>query len=277
MKYVSPYQQLYLERCAIVDDTPKPVFWQPQAVPRDSFCLYGDQNLPVQPDWNCDRVINKLLALGLELELEVGEFVKSAQSKSDIPDDPFVKKLLQSNIADEAKHFKAFDYARKSYNVDLENVREASNLRELWQFLTNKEHPLLIAMALEIGVFLPFLGCSRLFGGKAIATMAKRIAEDEYRHIITNRTLLDDIGIDAWNLPKSILSAIRQTIAWAIDDLNIPESMVDEDFNLDFVLRASQELIETGQAQDLDDVCFVADHILPFEVSNASQYDRVLV
>ena len=273
--YTSPYQELYLERCVKTDSGYKPTFWNPQPVVTESFCLYGDESMTVDPQWSCDKVINRLIALGLELELEVGEFVRDASAK-DLPQDDHLKKLLQSNIADEAKHYKGFVYAREAYPVSNKSLTEAANIRSQWQTLANIEHPLLIAMAMEIGVFLPFLGCTRLFGGKSLATLSRKVAEDEYRHILTNRTLLDDLEIDAWNLPTSVNKLIQETVAWAIDDLYIPDSEVDEDFDLDFVLRASKELITTGEAQDYDDLVYVADHVLPFEVSNASQYDRVL-
>ena len=269
----SAYHQLFLDRCIETQAGGiKPTFWNPLPISEEPLCLYGDEDSQVLPEWNCDRAIRRLIALGLELELEVGEFVREASTK-DLPGDLYLRKLLQTNIADEAKHFKGFSYAAKAYNVDSEKL-EASSLRNYWQTLANKHHPLLIAMALEIGVFLPFLGCSRLFGGKSIATLSRKIAEDEFRHVITNRTLLDDLGIDCWNLPGDVNKAIAETISWGLNGLAIPESELDEDFNLDFVLRASRELVKTGQAEDYNDLVYMADHVLPFEVSNVSQYDR---
>jgi hypothetical protein len=273
MKFSSPFEQLYLERCQVTESGIKPTFWNPQPIPYSEFCLYGDEDSPLENEWGCQKVISRLIALGLELELEVGEFVREA-GKSDLPNDKYLKKLLQSNIADEAKHFKGFEYAREVYPVALEDLREAANFRVAWQDLAHKEHPLLIAMALEIGVFLPFLGCSRLFGGKSLATLARKIAEDEYRHVISNRTLLEYMQINSWLLPYHVTLLINNTIEWAIGDLNIPEEEVDVDFDLDFVIRASQELITTGQAEDYDNACYTADHVLPFETSNRSQYDR---
>lgn len=274
-KVSSPFEQLYLDRCVKIGNEFKPTFWNPQEIAQEELCLYGDEDSIVEPEWGCKETILKLIALGLELELEVGEFIREA-GKRDLPDDPYLKKLLQSNIADEAKHFKGFVYAKEVYPVSSQDLTEASNLRIHWQELAQTEHPLLVAMALEIGVFLPFLGCSRLFGGKSLATLSRKIAEDEFRHILTNRTLLDYMGIDAWNLPLKVNRLIGETIDWAIAGLNIPEAEVDTEFNLDFVLQASRELITTGEAVDYDDVCFMADHVLPFEVSNKSQYDRLL-
>jgi hypothetical protein len=271
----SPFEQLYLQRCIAVEGELKPTFWNPQPITRQELCLYGDEDSVVEPEWGCEKTILRLIALGLELELEVGEFVREA-GKRDLPEDKYLKKLLQSNIADEAKHFKGFDYARAAYPVSDRDLIEASDIRNAWQDLAQKEHPLLIAMALEIGVFLPFLGCSRLFGGKSLATLARKVAEDEFRHVITNRTLLDYINIDSWSLPSRVDRLVKSTIDWAIADLNIPEEEVDVQFDLDFVLQASQDLITTGEAKEYDDACYCADHVLPFETSNRSQYDRAL-
>ena len=244
-------------------------------MPQNLFCLYGDEDLPVDPGWNCENVILKLLAAGLELELEVGEFVREASDR-DLPDDLFIKKLLLSNVADEAKHYKGFNYARQRYEIPNAFLKEASQLRDRWNDLANTEHPLLVAMAMEIGVFLPYLGCTRLFGGKSLSSMSRKIAEDEYRHVITNRTAIEALGYNSYQLSGSIKTAIADSIAWAIDDLNIPEAETGEEFNLDFVMRASNELIETGAAEDFNDCILLSDHVLPFENSNVSQYDRVL-
>lgn len=274
--YSSPFEQLYKERCTFTEDRYKPNFWHPQKITSEPLCLFGDEDAPVKANWYAHDVILKLLAAGLELELEVGEFVREASDR-ELPDDPYVKKLLQSNIADEAKHFKGFDYARQSYDVPSEYLVEAAEFRRRWNDLAQKEHPLLIAMAMEIGVFLPYLGCTRLFGGKSLSSMSRKIAEDEYRHVVSNRTAVEALGYDSWNLPRPVRNLIKESIAWAIDDLYIPEIECGEDFDLDFVLRASEELVTTGVAEDFNDTILVCDHVLPFENSNASQYDRVLV
>lgn len=271
----SPFEQLYRDRCMVIDGELKPTFWNPQPIPYEPLCLYGDEDNATEEAWNCEPAISRLIALGFELELEVGEFIREAGAR-DLPTDPYLKKLLQSNVADEAKHYKGFVYAKEAFPVPEKDLLVASGLRMGWQQQAEIEHPLLVAMALEIGVFLPFLGCSRLFGGKSLASLSRKIAEDEFRHVLTNRTLLDYMGIDAWRLPVQLDHLITQTIDWAIGDLAIPEDEVDVDFNLDFVLEASRNLITTGEARDYDDVVFIADHVLPFEVSNASQYDRSL-
>ena len=275
MNYTSPFEQLYKERCYIIDGKYKPTFWNPQELTSEPLCLFGDEDMTVEPEWGCEMTILKLLAAGLELELEVGEFVREASDR-DLPSCDYVRKLLQSNIADEAKHFKGFSYARQCYNIPQVYLQEAVSFRDRWKDLAEIEHPLLIAMAMEIGVFLPYLGCSRLFGGKSLSSMSRKIAEDEYRHVVTNRTAIDSLGYNSYDLPKSVRDLIKESIVWAIGDLFIPEEECGEEFNLDFVLRASDELISTGNAEDFNDTILLYDHVLPFENSNASQYDRVL-
>ena len=273
--FVSPFEQLYKERCTKVEDKYVPNFWNPQKVSQEKFCLYGDEDCEVEAEWSCENVILKLIAAGLELELEVGEYVREC-TKNDLPDDPFVRKLLLSNVADEARHFRGFQLAKEAYTIPNRFLADATELRHEWQYVADRINPLLVAMAMEIGVFLPFLGCTRLFGGKSLATMSSKIAQDEYRHVITNRSVLAAIGIETDKLPGMVQDLVDDSLEWAIADLNIPEEYCGEDFNLDFVREASKELIETGEAEAFNDVLLLSDHYLPFENTNISQYDRVI-
>lgn len=266
-------KQLYLERCYLTDEgKPVPHFWAPQPIKSAPFTLYGDERSPVLEEWGVAPVIEKVLALGLELEIPVGEFVNAA-TKKDLPAEPFAKKLLASNAADEARHYEGFYSAAIAYGIRAEVAAQAKAIAA--QFKTiNSCHPLEPAQILEVGLFLITLGFLRLAGGKELATMAARISEDESRHTLGNRTALYLMGINPAKPPKRLISLTDQVIDWTFGNLNIPEEEVGEKFNKDFCLRASHELIATGYAADYDSVVFVADHTLPFEVRNRDLYSR---
>jgi hypothetical protein len=271
---VRTIEQLYLERCYKNDDGRfVPNFWVPQPVKLSPFTLYGDDNSPVLDEWGVGSVIEKILALGLRLELPVGEFVNAA-TKKDLPDDPFIKKLLTSNVSDEARHYEGFSSACRNYGVRDCVIEETKTIESYWQATVNDCHPLETAQVLEVGIFLVTLGILRVAGGKELATMAARISEDESRHTVSNRTALHIMGIDPTNPPKRLRSLTYETLDWVLEGLDIPEDEVGEPFNKDFCLRASEELIRTGRALDYDSVVFLADHLLPFECRNIDLYSR---
>ncbi len=268
-------EQLYLDRCylTVEDGKPIPHFWSPNPVKKVLYTLYGDDNSPILEEWGVAPVIEKILALGLELEIPVGEFVNAA-TKKDLPTEPFAKKLLSSNAADEARHYEGFDSAATAYGVRSSVVDEAKAIASRFKETTDSCHPLEPAQILEVGIFLVTLGFLRLAGGKELATMAARISEDESRHTVANRTTLYLMGINPAKPPGVLRNLTLQTLDWVFDGLNIPEEEVGEEFNKDFCIRASNELITTGRAVDYDSVVFLTDHLLPFECKNVDLYSR---
>lgn len=273
-KQVKTLEQLYLERCYLTDEgKPVPHFWAPQPIKSTPFTLYGDERSPVLEEWGVAPVIEKVLALGLELEIPVGEFVNAAVKK-DLPTEPFAKKLLSSNAADEARHYEGFNSAVAAYGVCSSVIDEAKAIASQFKETANSCHPLEPAQILEVGIFLVTLGFLRLAGGKELATMAARISEDESRHTVTNRTTLYLMGINPAKPGERLRSLTHQTLDWIFGGLNIPEEEVGEEFNKDFCIRASDELITTGRAIDYDSVIFLVDHFLPFESRNKDLYSR---
>jgi hypothetical protein len=82
------------------------------------------------------------------------------------------------------------------------------------------------------------------------------------------------MGINPAKPPGVLRNLTLQTLDWVFDGLNIPEEEVGEEFNKDFCIRASNELISTGRAVDYDSVVFLCDHLLPFECRNKDLYSR---
>ena len=270
------FTKLYHSRCIEDSGKHKPHFWMPQAIKPTPFTLFGSSNLSVMPEWRVEKTIGKILALNLNLELPVGDFIDAA-TKRDLPDLPGLKLLLKSNISDEARHYKGFEYAVEAYSVDPLDLKEAKIIAAAWNQKMEYYHPVLLATALEIKIFLVALGCLRLFGGAELARMARKISEDEFRHTKTNRSLLIELGIDGYTLPSDIEQLVSDTLYWLVCDLNLEGKAVYSDRNFidyQFLQQASDQLMTYGYAPEFDELVFCADDAAPFEVDNAKLYDR---
>ncbi len=266
---MTTFSELYADRCYVNQQGDlKPHFWKPQPIERTDFTLFADETMVCEESWGVSQVCDRILALGLHLEIPVGEFVNQA-SKRDLPQDAVMHNLLKSNIADEAVHYKGFVNAVESYNTTWASLKDAANCAEHWQNLTC--HPIEAAQALETGIFLDTLGFLRLAGGKSLVEMASQIARDEYRHVATNRGILAALGYpmmpDFWNL-------VEETLSWVFEGLNIPKSAVGIKIDTGFFVNAGRSLLTTGEARQLDDLVNYAAHKLPFEIGNAKLYSR---
>lgn len=258
-------QDLYAARCT-KSETGKltPHFWQPMASPKRPLCLLADEHRQIDSP-EAELSIKRMIALGLELEIDVGKFVLE-QSRGEVPDAPFVKELLKSAVADEARHELGFRYAADSYGVA--DVAEAKELRNKWVAMADKYQPLAVAGVLEQEVFLVTLGIMRLVGGAGLNDLAIRIAEDESRHVATNRAITKWLGVE---FNKDVTDLVDETLHFAIAGLDI--AVTDKlSLNYDFAVSASRELRDTGTARKLDRATRVAVHRMPFEVANKSLY-----
>lgn len=258
--------EFYKERCYVTaDEKLVPEYWHPQVIDCVPYTLHADATKVCDPSWGVHDVIQRILALGLELELPVGEFVAdylSTEERSSL------RLLLKSNVADEAHHFRGFQLAADAYPLTEDVKAEAKVVSGYWMEMKESTPSIALAAALEIGVFLPSLAALRLFGGSSLARMADGISRDEYRHAAVNRMLIDNIGYNLMDLRQVILS----TVVWLFQGLDIPESVLGVNVNWELFEKASYDLIETGSANQLDDLVNYADHLLPFEISNHKLY-----
>jgi hypothetical protein len=256
--------ELYQERCTKTDDDRYiPTFWNPPAIKREPYTLRGDANKPCHPNWGVHEVIGRILALGLELELPVGEFVN--EHLNDVENDA-LKLLLKSNVADEARHYRGFELAVAAYPLTAESTQGAKYISSLWH--DRQDPPILLAAALEIGVFLSSLAALRLFGGSSLALMADGIARDEYRHASVNRMLVNMSGLNF----DYVEGLISETIRWIFGGLIIPSEHLGIVVNREFFIESAIQLIRFGESKQLDDLVNYANHLLPFEISNNRLY-----
>lgn len=251
----------------------KPHFWNPTEVKKVPHTLIFDEDMECESSWNVNEAIQRVLALGLFLELPVGEWVMEGR-KLELP--KVAKTLLQTNIADEAKHDLGFRLAAKAYPIDNGIMEQARCISQEW--LDSPEHPLAKARNAETGVFLAAgLSTMRLAGGTSLSKTAEDIALDEARHVATNERVLMDLNMSPQNPSISMRKLIRDTIDWLIGDLSIPGRFLGEEYNFDkkFILESSDELIKTGVAERLNNLLDIQVTQSPMEMSNASLYQRV--
>lgn len=259
---------LYVDRCT-TNATGKlvPHFWQPQAMTKRSLCLFADETraIPEQHQTAAELSMKRLIALGLELEIDVGKFVLE-QARTEVPKGLHIAELLKSAVADEARHELGFKLAKEQYGIA--DVATAKALRDKWVAMADKYQPLAVAGVLEQEIFLVTLGIMRLIGGAELNDLAMQIAKDESRHVATNRAITKWLKVD---FGKDIDLLVDETLDFAIAGLDMPiTSSVKLDY--DFCVASSRELRATGTAKKLDRVTRIAQHKMPFEVSNSKLY-----
>jgi hypothetical protein len=264
------YEKLYLQRCY----NGVPHFWNPQDLTTEPYTVFGDDDFPVQEDWGVDTAIKKTIALALQLEMPVGEWVGDFTRKEGERVSPIAQTLLKSNIKDETFHFRGFQKAAQAYPISDKIMQESAYIGDRW--LSDPSHTIAKACFAETGVFLISLAILRLLGGKELANLAEQVSVDESRHVATNRGILVDLGESCTTPTFSLIGLIRDTLDWVCDGLNVPGDVLGEDFNFnrDFLLASSDELIQHGTAKQLNELMSFAVHSLPFEVSNEALYTR---
>lgn len=264
--------QLYRDRC---DKEGNPLYWQPRETEATPFCLYTDINNPVNPEWGVESALSKSLCLNKYLEIDgAGFFVGKALKDKKIPDHPILRSLLKSNISDETYHQQGIEILCSLYPPSNNDDIEAQRIAQRWQKTSELYHPLLPVAMLEIGAFMVNLAFWRVFGGSTIASAAREIARDENRHAATNRSLLVHLSQPTSN--PYLIELTKDTIAWVFEDLKIPQYVTPGFmWTVDNLVNASVELVETGEARSLSEVCKFGDYFAHFE-SDAG-YSRATV
>ena len=253
----------------------KPHFWTPKAIKKVPHSLIFDEDAVCEESWGVTEAIQRTIALGLFLELPVGEWVLDGRKKETANLPAVALKLLQRNVSDEAKHDQGFKFAASAYPVSTEIMHEAELIAEQWIY--NSSHPLEKARNAETGVFLAAgLATLRLCGGTSLAGMSESIAVDESDHVATNELVLQDLNMNPQNPNKGLRDLISDTLDWLMGDLSIPGSFIGESYNFDkaFVMEASDSLIETGIAKRLNSLLDIQVTRSPMEEGNGDIYNR---
>ena len=266
------YEKLYEDRC----DKGQPTFWVPQRINQVIPCLFGDETLKVQDEWQVLPALQRCIALALQLELPVGAWVGTFTKTEDAKISSFLKTLLLSNIKDETFHYQGFVFASEALPLPQEILDESVLIAKTWDTAD------LVSIAksgyAEMGVFMVSLAILRLLGGAELARLAQEVSKDEFRHAATNRAVMQSLGINLHSPETKIQKLMEDTVAWLVGDLHVPDKELceDFDFNVNFLLESSKELVAEGTARRLNGLMDYQVHQLPFELSNARQYSRAV-
>jgi hypothetical protein len=235
------------------------------------LCMFADESKTYKSSEDESAVLGvmqRLIALGLDLEIPVGQFVLE-QTRREYPDEIHVKDLLKSSVSDEARHEQGFKFAAETYGKPCQDsIDKSSALRAKWAALAGKYQPLAIAGVLEQEVFLVTLGLMRILGGPVLSDLAMQVAKDESRHVAVNRAITNWLGV---SFGSDVTEAVDETLAFALGDLNLKVSPSLR-VNMDFCVSSSRELRDTGTARKLDTFTKIAVHPQPFEISNQRLY-----
>lgn len=222
--------------------------WIPVKIPNESLKTYNHK---------VPEVIERVIALSLHLEMPVGAWIGEVTRKTlNLPKSAIA--LLKSNIADETKHQRQFELAAAAYPVRAFIMQEAQAIAQNWM-----QHPdsvLTKAKELEVGVFLPSQAMIRFYGGQALDRMASDISLDEWRHVQTNCSVCEELGL----VSSPSLSRLRvDTLDWLVQGLTFPK--VDSSF----WLRQSSEMVENYEAPEMEALFNWAPMLSFFEISNS--------
>jgi len=273
----SSIEGLYRDRCINKDGKLIPHFWEPTKVTKDIFSLWGTDDLLVKEEWRIDKLMSRLIAIGLNLEIPVAHYIQSG-IKRELPteDRELTIKLLKSNAADEGGHYKGFKYLQAIYGVDEEDLKEAENITSIWTSHTQEEYPLMVSQLIEVGAFLIELGLMRLFGGKSFSRISYGISNDEIRHIATSRYICRKLGYKPSKPNNKLSKTLDETLDFMLEPLKDIDTKQElgVNANKDFFIKCSKELISTGFSSPLNNLIVFFESFSPFEISNTKMYDR---
>ena len=179
-------------------------------------------------DEQTEQFAHRAIALGLNLELPVGEWVAESRRKLKGTLDAPTLKLLQRNIADEGTHYLAFKYALEAYPEAANYLPEAEAIAKSWDSL--KDNPIHTAALAETALFLPSLAMLRLYGGQSLITLAGDVSRDEFAHVATNRFVLQEQGYQLHNINLRMKQTLNDTFSWLFQDFSDDSVGIDSEW-----------------------------------------------
>lgn len=199
-------------------------------------------------------VVQRCVALALELEVPVGLYTADASSR-EVPQD--IRWALLHNSKDELTHLEAFQNAAATLEVPVQFQEEAKAIAQ--SFLDFQGHPIFMAGFIELGLFFPTLSMLRRFGDTALKLLVNDVSRDEATHVLTNWSAIDDLRVP--NHSHKLQQVRREAIQWLTQGLQL------ERWGADFWVSQSDQLIENRRASGLD-FTRVGMSVSFFEVSN---------
>jgi hypothetical protein len=190
-----------------------------------------------------EESIYRALALR-HLEMPVAEFLRQGLEK-ELPKTFGVAEALESNILDEERHDKAFEYVVAAHGTDTKAEAEGQHILKAW--MDAPEHPILKAAILERSVFFVLLPFYRFTGDIGIRTTAADISRDEQTHVAIHSMVCSELGLKS---TPSLNRLRRATVGWVMDGLGRNENKY---LDADFWLSQSDSLYARGKAPGLSD------------------------
>lgn len=134
-----------------------------------------------------------------------------------------VRAILERNAADERKHDEALRFLSQHYNKrGFEDEREANELIQRWQVLSELVHPIVAMYTLEMGVFFAILPTLTLRGDVYASTVAAWISDDERVHAESGLRLMKQLKL---KLTQECLELVRDTILYIFAPLGQAQAM----------------------------------------------------
>lgn len=225
--------------------------WNISTVPKESFMLDLE---------GLEECFQRATAIGLDMELPVGSFVRNILEKiSDIPQTAIPG--LIANIKDEEKHERAFKAIAKIYHPSLEHAQYSGKVRSTlvkWQI-----SPLQKARDLETIVFIPLQSFLRFFGGEAMERLIADISHDEFRHVNYGWELSSVLNIGLCE--EEFEDYLKQIASWCFEPLTR-----DHTYGRDFWVNTITDMARDGQSEALTRLFNYGVHKAPFEINNAN-------
>lgn len=192
-----------------------------------------------------ERTLSKALAMS-QLELPVGDMIKSELEKSVDAMDSNLVNLLKLNQNDEVKHDEALRRLRAVFTVREEDDARVSDMVKHAATLANLYSPITVAGTLEASLFFVILPMYRFLGGSGFRTVANDISNDENIHVAVNVQLAQDLGYRRGNKLNTFR---KDVIDWLTEDLDAEAD--NKYLSADFWKATSNNLYSSGKAPQL--------------------------
>ncbi|MEM7578285.1 MAG: hypothetical protein AAF316_00275 [Cyanobacteria bacterium P01_A01_bin.80] len=221
--------------------------WEPSQVTKEEF----SQNVE-----GLESCFSRIIAIGLELELPVGSFIRAALEKvEDIP--PTAIKGMVANIEDEQKHEVVFKNLSFAYGVNPQDSYTAKEFRK--RIIQYKFNPIAKTRDLESIIFLIVQGFLRVYGGQNLERVVADISHDELRHTNFGWELSTLLRI---HRNKEFENLCTQAVNWCFNPL--PRQLFAVWIDM------AEEIKEQGYSDNLHQMLNYGIHRAPFEISNAA-------
>ena len=185
-----------------------------------------------------EETMRRALAIR-HMELPVGDFINAALERN-VPE--MARKLLESNVRDEANHDLALSYITAAHGVDEAAEAEALRLREAW--VEHRDHTITKALVAERAIFFVLLPFFRFNGDAGIRTVSADISRDETTHVASHSLVSEELGLK----PSPSLDKLRKaTISWILQPLGRNENKY---LDKSFWMGASDRLMYEGKAPE---------------------------